>query len=102
MQKLKEIWTAWCTTGIHWPYLFDPTTNQPSITLGLLYITSLLMIGSLIGLHIKDDLLTATLTSIMVWILAYVMYRLRKLDSFKINLEEKSIELDGDDNEETK
>lgn len=100
MQKLKDIWTSWTTTGIHWPYLYDPTTDKPSITLGLLYLTSLVMLGSLLALHVKSDLLTATLTSIMVWILAYVMYRLRKLDSFKIDLDDKSIELDGDDDEE--
>lgn len=103
MQKLKDIWTSWTDVGIHWPYLYDPTTDQPSITLGLLYLTSLVMLGSLIALHLKDGLLTATLTSIMVWILAYVMYRLRKLDNFKINLKEQSIELDGEDDEnETK
>lgn len=100
MQKLKEIWTNWCIVGAKLPFLHDPTTDKPSITLGLLYLTSVVMIGSLLVLHIKSELLTATLTSIMVWILAYVMYRLRKLDSFRLDLDDKEIQLNGSDEED--
>lgn len=101
LKKLSELWDKWSTIGVKLPYLFDPTTNQPSITLGMLYISSLIMFGSLIGLHIKDTLLSATITTIMVWIIAYVMYRLRKLDKFKIDLDDKEIELsNGDDSVE--
>lgn len=95
MNKLSEIWKRWAEQGLKLPFLYDPTTQQASITLALLYITSVLMLVSVIMLHIKSELLTATLTSIMVWIMAYVMYRLRRLDSFKLDLDDKTIELDG-------
>ncbi len=102
LTKLSEIWKQWSEVGIRWPYLFDPTTSQPSITLGLLYLTSILMLSSVLALHFVDGILTATLTSIMVWILAYVMYRLRRLDSFKLDLDDKSIQLNGSDESEGK
>jgi hypothetical protein len=99
MQKLKEIWTSWTLTGVHLPFLYDPTSDKPSITLGLLYLTSVLMLGSVLALHIKDNLLVATLVSILVWVLSYVFYKLRKLDKAKFDLDDKSFELSGNSDE---
>lgn len=102
MNKLLEIWKSWSTDGVHLPFVYDATTQGPSITLGLLYLTSLVMLSSVIALHFVDGILTATLTSVMIWVLAYVFYRLRKLDKFKLDLDDKSIELNGSDEPESK
>ncbi len=102
MQKLLEIWKSWSEEGIRWPYLFDPTTKEPSITLTLLYITSILMLSSVIALHFVEGILTASMVTILIWVLAYVFYRLRKLDKFKLDLDDKSIELNGSDEPESK
>lgn len=100
LTKILEIWKRWSDEGIRLPYLFDPSTSQPSITLGMLYIASLIMFGSIVTLHFKDGILTASLTTIMVWILAYVFYRLRKLDKVKIDLDDQSLELEDNSSEE--
>lgn len=102
INKLKQIWKNWCDVGVRLPYLYDPTTELPSITLGMLYITSLIMFTSLIALHFQDNLLTSTLTTVMVWLLAYVMYRLRKLDKVKFDLDDKTIELEDTPDENNK
>ena len=91
--KLRDFWTSLCVEGIHLPFSFDPETNKPSITLMFFWISSTLSVASLILLHIGIVTYTATAMSLGFVLLAFVMYRMRKLDKVKINLTEKSIEL---------
>lgn len=94
-QKLKE----WSKRGMHWPFVHDPTSEQPSVTLMFFYISfviaALIVGASSIASLIKGDYLTATFMPITMYVLGFVFYRLRRLDSFKIDLDDKSIELDG-------
>lgn len=86
--------------GIKLPFVYDAATKQPSITLMFAYVTFVLALVSTILLHIFDSLLNATITSICFWVIAYVLYRIRKLDKAKIDLDDKSIEFSGDGEDE--
>ncbi len=96
-KKLSDVWTNWCKTGIMRPYGYDPETNKPSITLMFFWITSFLSIISLILLHFALVSYLATGYSLLFVFGAFVMYRIRKLDKVKINVDEKSIELDNNE-----
>lgn len=96
LSKLKEGLDAACTHGLKFPFAHDPVTKKPSVTLLSYYIGLYLSVGSLIHLHFKSEPIIATSATIMFWVLSYIFYRLRKLDSAKISLEDKSIELNAD------
>lgn len=86
-----------CEKGLHWPFLLDPTTGKPSVTLLFLYITFLNMMGSVIALYFFPNLLTPTIVSVGIWSLSMVFYRMRKIDDFNFNLKTGSVEVKGDD-----
>lgn len=100
IKKLSEIWTTWCETGLKWPNAFDPETQKPSVTLLMFYFSTLVMFTSVITLHFFPSIIIGSMTSVGVWIVGFVMYRLRKLDKFKIDLDDQEIELDGSNGEQ--
>lgn len=98
---IKSIYNNMSETGIKFPFAYDAISKKPSVTLFFAYITFILMVVSLVLLHLTKVLLQATATSILVWVIAVVFYRLRELDKFKINLKDQSIDLeDTPDNKE--
>ena len=99
MKKFLEAWKKWSIEGMNFPFLHDPVTKKPSITLLFPYITFTLTVISLILLHIWQSLLVATAMSMLFWVLSTVFYMLRKLHKAKIDLNDQSIELDGGDSE---
>ena len=102
LQKIKDIWKSWTTNGIFLPFAHDPTTNKPSITLFFPYATFCLSTLSIVALHFKKDLAIATWTTIGFWIIATVLYMLRRITKAKFDLDDKSIELDSTDDKEEK
>jgi hypothetical protein len=99
-EMIKKILERWSTEGMRWPFLRDPESKKPSVTLMMFYLTStvvlLAVVVSSAEMIRKGDLISSTMAPILVWTMAYVFYRMRKLDKFKIDLDDKSIELDGD------
>jgi len=97
--KIKTTWSRWSTKGMSWPFVHDPVKSKPSVTLLFFYITFCItactIIGSSTMLIIKGQYLQATIMPMLSWFSAFVFYRLRRLDSVKINLNEKSVELEG-------
>ncbi len=102
MNKIKEIWTNWCEVGMKFPFAFDPTTKAPSITLLMLYFAALVMFSAEITNLFIGSIVIPTLVTVLVWLVAFVMYRLRGLDKVKFNLEEKSLELEDLPDEDQK
>jgi len=102
MSKLLEIWDRWSTTGIKMPFLHDPETGKPSETLLFYKATTTITICSLLALHFKVITPGTTFTTAVVNLLAFVCYRMRKLDKVKLDLDDQSIELDSDDNNDDK
>lgn len=102
IQKLKDFIKGLSTMGINFPYAFDPVTKQASVTLLFAYTTFLLTIVSVIALHFKLDLLVATITTMGFWVIAVIFYLIRNLQKAKFDLDDKSFELEGEDDNEKK
>lgn len=100
LKKIAKIWEKWSKEGMNLPYAHDPVQKQASVTLLSFYIMLLLAVLSLVALHLKVELLAATSMTLLAWAMSFVFYKLRRLDRAKIDLDDKSIELDGDDEEE--
>lgn len=98
MNKLKEILAKWSTEGIRFPFAYDNEGKSGSATLLFYYVFSVFLIISLILLHFDIQYTMATCVTTMVWIISYICYRVRKVDKFKLDLENKSLEVDADDN----
>lgn len=103
MKFLSKLWDKWGTEGMKWPFVHDPVKNKPSITLLFFYvaffITALSVGVSSLMLLISGQYLSATFVPVLLFCLTFVFYRLRRLDSFKLDLDDKSIELTGNSDE---
>lgn len=102
MKWLKETLSDWKEKGIPFWYAHDGSTGEPSITLFFAYTTFILTFASAILLHIFPDLLNASVYTLIFWVIAFVFYRLRKLDKIKIDLDDREIELEGSDDDDGK
>ena len=100
MNWLKTLLSSWSENGIKFFYAFDGSTGQKSVTLFFAYITFWLAVFGSVVLYFNTELITATATSIIFWCIAVVFYRLKKLDSLKIDLDDKEIQLNGSDEDE--
>lgn len=99
--NLKELYKELAENGIPVPFIRDTQINKPSMTLTFAYVSFIVAMTGIIFLTIKEIVLGTT-AAIMFWVLCMVFYRIRKLDKFKIDLDDKSIELDGGDEDESK
>lgn len=102
--KVIDKFRKWSREGMAWPFVHDPTTKQPSVTLMFFYISFVVAVsyiavssGMLIA---KGDYLSATLMPTMLLLLGFVFYRLRQLDKVKIDLDDKEIELSSSHGDE--
>ena len=100
IEKFQEVWKRWCEEGLRWPMAFDGETKKPSVTLLMFYFATVVMFSSVILLHYFQSIIVGTVMSVGVWIVGFVMYRMRKLDKFKFDLDDQEIELDSDDDQE--
>ena len=98
---LKNLYKKWSEEGLRIPFAFDSVTKQPSITLFFAYVTFVVMMLSLIGLHVYKQILQATLLSVLVWVLAVVFYKFKEFDRFKINLKDQSVDLEDTPDDKT-
>lgn len=96
-KSIANKWRKWAKEGIYVPFVHDPETNSPSVTLLFPYITFIITVISLIATHFYPDMLQATAMSLLFWAVSVIFYRLRKLDKVKINLKNQEIELDSED-----
>lgn len=97
--KFKKLWEQWCHSGLKWPYAYDPTTKKPSITLLMLYFATIVMFSAAITNLFLNSILVPTLTTVMIWVLAFVFYRMRKIDNFKLDLDDQTIEIGSNSNQ---
>lgn len=95
MDKIRK----WAKEGMYWPFVHDPVLGQPSVTLMFLYMTFIMayvLVGwSSVALVLAGKYLTATYMPIIMFTLGYVFYRLRRLDSVELDLDDRSIKLSG-------
>jgi hypothetical protein len=87
--------------GFSVPIIRDPLTDQPSITLSFPYIAFFLAVYSVVKL-LEQDVLYGAIAGVSLWLMATVLYMIRKLNKVKLDIDDKEIELDGGDNESEK
>lgn len=92
---------TWCEIGVKFPMAHDVTTGQPSITLLFPYISFIVAMIAII-LLMRENTLYGTIAAIGVWIIALVLYLMRRITKFKADLDDKSIELDNEETDEPK
>jgi len=102
LDKLKTYIKDGLKEGFSLPLAKDGVTGLPSATLGFAYVSFVLAIASVAYFMAKDASLAATSTAITLWVIAMVFYRMNKIDKFKVDLDDRSVELEGDDDESTK
>ena len=102
LAKLTEIIKKWCQEGMYFPFAHDPESGKSSVTLLFPYVVFVILVASLVYLHISADPLTANCMTLLTWAIAVIFHRIGKLDKVKFDLDDKSVELDGDDETENK
>ena len=88
--------------GLKLPHAYDPVTKQASFRLLIAYISFILATGSVLALHFHPELLIATSVSIGFFSLCMIFYMLKKLQSAKIDLDDKEISLNAENSVDTK
>lgn len=101
LQSIKQQFKEWNNPGISIP-MGNDGGDKPSVTLFFAYVSFIAVMVSLVYLHFNPNNMTPTLISTMIWSIALLIYRLRKIDSLKFNLQEKSFEIDAEDETPTK
>lgn len=86
--------------GIAVPVFKDK--GVPSTTFTFAYVSFVIAVGAELYFIVKGDPLASTATAIIFWTVAMVLYRLRRLDKVKFDLDDKSFELEGSDDKENK
>lgn len=83
--------------GLPLPLAHDPVQQQASVTMFFAYLTNLLAIASLIYYNIAGDHFNAACLSCVYAIIHTILFMFKHLRTFKADLDDKSIELEGSD-----
>lgn len=100
LKRIKEILEFGSKVGFWLPAAHDPMSGKASSTLFFSHIAFYLSLVMIISLGIQD--LDKGTTAAMIFSGMYItFYLLRNLQKVKLNLESKSIEVEGEDDNET-
>lgn len=94
--KLKEIVKDGLENGFRLPSAKDGESGKPSVTLWFAHVSFTVAMAGTIYFLATGDTLHSVLTAIGFWTIAMIWYRLRRLDSVKIDLRDQEIELNID------
>jgi hypothetical protein len=98
MEKLKQFFEFASTNGLWLLSAFDKDKPGPSASLLFAHAANAVALGAIITLIIKDTL-QGTIAAMMYSVLMIVFYLMRRLTKFKADLDDKSIEIEGEDND---
>jgi hypothetical protein len=98
MEKIKQFFKYSSEKGLRLPAAFDNDKPGPSASLLFAHLANTVAIGAIITLTVKDEL-PGTIAAIVYSVLMIVFYLMRRIKSFKADLDDKSIEFDGGDND---
>lgn len=101
-QNLKDALVKSSTEGMHMPVMYDSSRKEASATLFFMYIANLVAICSVLWLHTKGDPLTATLTATIYSVVWTILYMMRRIQKAKVDLDDRSVDLEADDDDEDK
>ena len=97
LDKLKTYIKDGLKEGFSLPLAKDGVTGLPSATLGFAYVSFLLAFAAVAYFVVKDAGLAATSTAIALWVIAMVFYRMNRIGKFKVDLDDKEIEMESED-----
>lgn len=95
IEWLKKLKNSILERGIRLPLAYDPVSKKASITILFSWVSFWLTFASLILLHKIEGILPATAMSMLFWVIATVFYLIRNIQKAKIDLDDKSIDLEG-------
>lgn len=81
------------------PFAIDKVNKKPSVTLFFAYVSFMLAIVIVVYLTYRD-VLAGSVAALMLFFGSLLMYRLRRLDSFSIDLDDKEIKVNSGDKSE--
>jgi hypothetical protein len=86
--------------GLKLPLAYDPVTKKASITILFAWVSFALALSSIVLLHKFQSILPATIMSMIFWVISTVFYLIRKIQKAKIDLDDKSIDIEGEEKED--
>lgn len=88
-EKIKQ----WSEEGIRLPMAHDGTTGKPSVTLLFVYVAYIIAASIVIYLTVKDQI-AGSAAALMFFFGCLIMYRIRHLDKIKVDLDDKSFDIE--------
>lgn len=92
---MGKLWKKWSEEGLRLPFLYDPVSKKPSVTILFPYAAFVLVVISIILLHIWSKLIIATITTFIFWASSVVFYLIRKINKAKFGVKEGKFELES-------
>jgi hypothetical protein len=95
LNKLKNVFKLAIESGLPLPHAYDPVPKEPSFRLLCAYISFVLATVSVVALHFVPVSI-ATWTAIGFYALCMIFYMLKKLSKAKVDLDDRSFELNSE------
>jgi hypothetical protein len=100
--KIKSFFNFASEHGLKMPMVYDYSVQGPSATLLFTYIAFICTIVSFIYLFFKPEVISPAIYSIILFVICLVLYRLKRLSEFSVDLDDKSISIKGSEDEDQK
>ena len=97
--KFIELLKYYSEQGARLPAAYDSDKKGASVTLLFTHIANLVAIIS-IAILVYKDTTNGTIAAILYSIITMILYMMRRVTSFKADLDDKSIEIEGEDSNE--
>jgi len=94
--KLARLLRISGTRGLYMPLAWDGDKKPASARLLFAHISFWVAVISVVALHFWSSILPATTTAILFFMLCTILYMLKNLTKAKVDLDDKSIDLEAD------
>lgn len=101
LDKIKKFFVFASEEGLKLPMAFDGVNERPSATLFFTYFTYLLTVASIIYTFFDNNAFTPVVSSIILFVICLTIYRIRRLDSVELDLDDRSIKIKGNEAKES-
>lgn len=101
IKRIKELLVYWSTNGANLPLAHDVDKGKGSITL-LFANTAHYLSVVIIAILAYKDINNGALAAITYSVITMVLYMMRRITSFKADLDDRSIELESENKTEEK
>ena len=98
IQKIINILKHSSTVGSYFPAAYDADKQAPSVSLYFAHVAHLVSIVA-ICILIYKDINAGTIAAITYSVITMILYMMRRISSVKADLDDKSFEIEGGENE---